>query len=277
MPFPLLSLSNDNIGTIVSFHHADACKLLRDVDAIAYGIRLPEGIPPHTLPEGLFAHMAAGHPSSVRPGDLLDFLNLLPKNLLPRTVFSRLWQYGHLLTRARSRFEHHRMNTVASDVLAEHTQSMLLDLLMWFKAVSFRARHRSNHMWSATCLKTRDLLASLQIPKVQATKCHPYSSLDEFHQAVDANYLEWLSPNAVVSTFVSNHLHACAMLHCNITSYPQVMSVVDGLVAWNTDSQNQRNKTPRWLVSHIASQVDTSEYTDAELADTTTEVRISWQ
>ena len=280
MPFPLFNLSNDNVGTIVSFHYSNACELLRNADAVAYDMRVSEGIPPHTSPEGLFAHMVEGYPTSIKPEDLLDFLNLLPKDWLPRAVFSRLWQYGHLLTKAKSRFEHHHMNPVASDVLAEHTQSMLLDLLVWFKAVSFRAKHRSNHMWSATCLKTRNLLASLGIPKVQATRCSPYGSLNGFHQTVHAKIeQEWLNPNAVILTFVSNYCHSRAMLHCNITSYPQVMSVVDDLGEWNPNSEDQRSKTPKWLVSHIASQVDTSEYgyTDAELEGTATEARISWQ
>ena len=60
MPFPLFNLSNDNVGTIVSFHYSNACELLRNADAVAYGMRVSEGIPPHTSPEGLFAHMVEG-------------------------------------------------------------------------------------------------------------------------------------------------------------------------------------------------------------------------
>ena len=300
MTSPPLSLANDQIRFILSCHRTQADALLHDVDAIAYGIRLAEGIPLHAHPEGLFARLTEGFTTSITPKDFLDFLNLLPRGALPNSgilpdvIHRTLWQYGHLLERANSRFELALMDPMATDVLARNTESVLLDLLLWFKAASFRARHHTHHLLAATCKATRDLLLGLEgdvrisFHKVRATSCHPCAGLNEFHHTnslsplIDANYLEWLDPNAVLATYshpgwAEHFVQGWRMLSHDITSYPRVMALVDELVAWDPSNANTKSKTPTWLLSKVRGNIDLSDYTDADLFGKALDVEISWQ
>ena len=295
----LLDLSPEVLRYLLMFNHTQACSHLLDADAVAYGLRISEHIPRYVLAEGLFAKMIEGLSSSIQPEEFLNFLDLLPIGSLPAIVKAKLWQFGHFLLRADRRFQHHRLNPVGYDLLAEQTATVLLRLLYWFKGYSFRARHRCIHLLSATCPEMRLLL---QKKLVRPARCQVCKSLNEFHHATptdhngqyighDPDYRQWLNKNAVFGNWFQE---GGALLGHNMSFYLEITDLMRDLINWspriqgpqhdlimfmhdagNTEMADSPGTVPPWLLPTFK-EADVSLYSEDYLFGVDREIRISW-